>query len=75
MAFYGYFQWNKNNGKLEIAQWTIAKHLILILIGAIVTFLMGFYFATFTSSKMPIVDSFTTVFSILFLFPMTYVSF
>jgi nicotinamide mononucleotide transporter len=65
MAFYGYFQWNKNNGKLEIAQWTIAKHLILILIGAIVTFLMGFYFATYTSAKMPIVDSFTTVFSII----------
>ena len=65
MAFYGYFQWNKNNGKLEIAQWTIGKHLLLILTGAIIAFLMGFYFATFTSSKMPIVDSFTTVFSII----------
>jgi len=65
MAFYGYFQWNKNDGKLEIAQWTIGKHLLLILTGAIITFLMGFYFATFTSSKMPIVDSFTTVFSII----------
>ena len=65
MAFYGYFQWNKNNGRLEIAQWTIKKHLLLILTGAIITFLMGFYFATFTSSKMPIVDSFTTVFSII----------
>ena len=65
MAFYGYFQWNKNNGKLEIAQWTIGKHLLLILIGAIVTFLMGFYFTTYTNAKMPIVDSFTTVFSII----------
>ena len=65
MTFYGYFQWNKNNRELEIAQWTIGKHLLLILIGAIITFLMGFYFATFTSSKMPIVDSFTTVFSII----------
>ena len=64
MAFYGYFQWNKNNGELEIAQWTIGKHLLLILIGAIVTFLMGFYFATYTNAKMPIVDSFTTVFSV-----------
>ena len=25
---------------------------------------MGFYFATYTNAKMPIVDSFTTVFSI-----------
>lgn len=65
MAFYGYFQWNKNNGELEIAQWTMGKHLLLILIGAIVAFLMGFYFATYTSAKMPIIDSFTTVFSII----------
>ena len=65
MAFYGYFHWNKNDGKIEISQWTIGKHLLLILIGAIITFLMGFYFATFTSSKMPIADSFTTVFSII----------
>ena len=65
MAFYGYFQWNKNDGNLEIAQWTIGKHLLLILIGAITTFLMGFYFATYTSAKMPILDSFTTVFSII----------
>ena len=65
MAFYGYFQWNKNNRELEITQWTIGKHLILILIGAIVTFLMGFFFATYTLAKMPIVDSFTTVFSII----------
>ena len=65
MAFYGYFQWNKNDGKLEIDQWTIGKHLLFILTGAIITFLMGFYFATFTSSEMPIIDSFTTVFSII----------
>ena len=65
MAFYGFFQWNKNDGKLEIAKWTINKHLLFILTGAIIAFLMGFYFATFTSSKMPIIDSFTTVFSII----------
>jgi nicotinamide mononucleotide transporter len=65
MAIYGYFQWNENDRKLKITQWTIRKHILLITIGAIITFLMGFYFATFTSSKMPIVDSFTTVFSII----------
>ena len=65
MALYGYFQWNKNNGELKITQWTIGKHLFLILMGAIFTFFMGFYFATYTSAKMPIVDSFTTVFSVI----------
>ena len=65
MAIYGYYNWNKNNGNLQITQWTTGKHLLLILSGAIITFLMGFYFATYTDSKMPIVDSFTTVFSII----------
>ena len=65
MAFYGYYNWNKNNGSLQIKQWAASKHLLLILLGAIFTFLMGFYFATYTTSKMPIVDSFTTIFSII----------
>ena len=65
MAFYGYYNWNKNDENLQITQLTIGKHLSLILAGAIITFLVGFYFATYTDSKMPIVDSFTTIFSII----------
>ncbi len=65
MAFYGYYNWNKNEKTLQITQWTIGKHLSLILAGTIITFLVGFYFATYTDSKMPIVDSFTTIFSII----------
>ena len=64
MAFYGYYNWAKKEQDLQITQWSAGKHLTLIIIGAIITFLMGFYFATYTSSKMPIVDSFTTVFSV-----------
>ena len=64
MAFYGYYTWNKKEQSLQITQWTISKHLLLILIGAVFAFLMGFYFATYTDSKMPIVDSFTTVFAV-----------
>ena len=65
MAFYGYYNWNKNEEPLQITQWTIGKHLSLILVGAIIAFLVGFYFTTYTDSKMLIVDSFTTVFSII----------
>lgn len=64
MAAYGYYNWH-NSEKNSIAQWRISKHLLLILLGAMVTFLMGFYFTTYTSAKMPIVDSFTTIFSII----------
>ena len=64
MAFYGYYQWNKNDSTLQIQQWTTTKHLQILLIGAILTFLMGFYFSIYTNAALPLVDSFTTVFSV-----------
>ena len=64
MAFYGYYHWNKKEQSLQISEWSISKHLFILIVGAILTFLMGFYFATYTNAKMPIVDSFTTVFSL-----------
>ena len=65
MAAYGYYNWNKSNKRLKVSQWNTSKHLILILLATIFTFIMGFYFTTYTSAKMPIVDSFTTIFSII----------
>mgnify|MGYP001303677438 FL=1 len=65
MAFYGYYHWNKNDSNLCIQEWTITKHLLILLLGAILTFLMGFYFSIYTNAVMPLVDSFTTIFSIL----------
>ena len=64
MAFYGYYNWNKKEQSLQIIEWNISKHFAILILGAILTFLMGFYFTTYTNAKMPIVDSFTTVFSI-----------
>ena len=64
MAIYGYYQWNKNDSTLKIQQWTITKHLLTLLLGALLTFLMGFYFSIYTNAAMPLVDSFTTVFSV-----------
>jgi nicotinamide mononucleotide transporter len=64
MAAYGYYNWRKLE-KISVNQWSVRRHLLLILFGAIFTFLMGFYFSTYTSAKMPIVDSFTTIFSII----------
>ena len=64
MAFYGYHQWNKNDSTLKVQQWTTTKHLLILLLGASLTFLIGFYFTIYTNAAMPIVDSFTTVFSV-----------
>ena len=64
MALYGYYQWNKNDSNLHIQQWTTTKHLLILLIGALLTFLMGFYFTIYTNAALPLADSFTTVFSV-----------
>ena len=64
MAIYGYYNWKKPV-KININIWSVRKHFLIMLLGAILTFLMGFYFSTYTSSKMPIIDSFTTIFSII----------
>ena len=65
MAFYGHYNWNKKDQSLQISEWSISKHLFILIVAAIFTFLIGFYFATYTHAKMPIIDSFTTVFAVL----------
>lgn len=65
MAIYGYYNWNKKEQSVQINEWSIRNHFIILSVGAILTFLMGFYFTTYTEAEMPIVDSFTTVFSII----------
>ena len=64
MAFYGYYHWNKKDQSMQIIEWSISKHLFILVIGAILTFLMGFYFTIYTNAKMPIIDSFNAIFSI-----------
>ena len=64
MALYGYYNWSNKNQSVKIKEWSMYTHLLIIILGGILTFLMGFYFATYTDAKMPILDSFTTVFSI-----------
>ena len=65
MAFLGYFSWNNSNKKFIAKQLSISHHILIILSGAVITFLIGFYLATYTEAKMPIIDSFTTCFSII----------
>ena len=64
MAFYGYYHWNKKEQSLQISEWSINKHLCILIVGSVLTFLMGLYFAIYTNAQMPIVDSFTTIFSL-----------
>ena len=64
MAIYGFYSWKKNNSQLQISTWPIKKHLFIIFLGTILTFFLGFIFSNYTNAEMPLVDSFTTVFSV-----------
>lgn len=66
MAFYGWRNWKKKKGlpTTNITEWSATKHVIIITIGILLTFCIGFYFSCYTDAKMPILDAFTTTFSI-----------
>ena len=65
MAFLGYFSWNNSNTKFTVKQLSISNHVMIIFSGALITFLIGFYLTIYTEAKMPVIDSFTTCFSII----------
>ena len=64
MAVYGYIMWNKQDQE-EIKEWSAKTHLYLMLIGSIVIFVIGFILTEFFESSYPLLDSLTTVFSVL----------
>tara|TARA_Y100001970_G_C14037904_1_gene752108 strand:+ start:116 stop:703 length:588 start_codon:yes stop_codon:yes gene_type:complete len=74
MSIYGFWNWSANKNRqnpnmslkkgISISEWSIHKHLITILVGTVAAFFLGFIFSTYTDAEMPIIDSFTTVFSI-----------
>ena len=51
MAFYGYYYWNKNSKDSSIIKWTWIKHLLIIILGIVVTILLGYYFLNYTKQK------------------------
>ena len=65
MAAYGYYSWKKPLKPLRVKQWETSTHLLIILCGGVLAFMLGFYFTTYTNAKIPIADSFTTVFAII----------
>ena len=74
MSIYGFWNWSANKNRqtpnmslkkgISISEWSIHKHLITIIAGTVAAFFLGFIFSTYTDAEMPIIDSFTTVFSI-----------
>ena len=64
IAIYGYVMWNKLDPE-RIKEWSAKKHLFIIFIGAIITFIIGFILTEYVEdSEQPLLDSLTTVFSV-----------
>ena len=64
MAIYGYLQWNKPKKEIIISTWSLQRHLIILGVVIIASLLLGKLFEIYTDAALPIIDSFTTIFSL-----------
>src|SRR5690554_7559858 len=68
MGFYGWNQWSKqrsDDDDLKIVEWNLQKHVFLIIGGYIITGALFLALRKYTDAEMPLLDSFTTVFSFI----------
>ena len=64
MAIYGYSQWNRSKNKIKIGVWSLQRHILIFGIGIIASLLLGNLFKIYTDAALPVIDSFTTIFSL-----------
>ncbi len=68
MGFYGWYDWKQQKGlgdDLPIATWRLNTHLLIFGCGLCLTLLVAWFLDRFTDAVMPLLDSFTTVFSFI----------
>jgi len=69
MGVYGWRSWtgktNQRKSKLKIREFPLKTHLVIFLTGLLLTVLLFVVLQAFTDSEMPLLDSFTTVFSFI----------
>ena len=67
MAVTGYFLWKKSPDKkqLDIKELSIGNHALILIAGIVFTLILGYVLTIYTQAKLPLLDSFTTVFSII----------
>lgn len=67
MAVAGYFLWKEspNKQQLNIKELSIVNHVLILFVGIVFTLILGYVLTIYTQAKLPLLDSFTTVFSII----------
>ena len=68
VSFFGIYQWqkgDKGNKELKISTLSANKHLAIVMGGLVVSALVGYLFAEFTTAASTYIDAITTVFSII----------
>ena len=68
MGVYGWYQWSgkrTTGNALQISEWPWRNHLVMLGVGYLGTFLLFLTLRHFTDAEMPLLDSFTTIFSFI----------
>jgi nicotinamide mononucleotide transporter len=67
MGFYGWYLWKKSEGEegLMLSTRSLSYHLLLFSIGYVLSFGMYVFLESYTPAEMPLLDSYTTVFSFI----------
>lgn len=64
MAIIGWLAWNSSKSNDRINTWKLKKHLVNIIISAIVAYMLGFSFDFWSNQVNPYLDAFTTIYSL-----------
>ncbi|MBL0330486.1 MAG: nicotinamide mononucleotide transporter [Bacteroidetes bacterium] len=68
IGFYGWYQWlygSREKSELTITSFSLKKNIVLILIGLIFWFPLGFISHRYSTQALPYLDAFITAFSII----------
>ena len=67
MAVIGFLFWKVSADKkqLNIKELSIGNHALILFVGIVFTLVLGYILTIYTQAKLPLLDSFTTVFSII----------
>lgn len=65
IGFYGWWNWSRPKGELLITTWKPRLHGFTIVIGAMLSLGLGYFFTHFSDADKPYLDATTTIFSFI----------